>query len=183
MTDEFNIGLTDAEWRKVGAYANSLIQNDMTAGKFQNGKSNLQYINQQYKKYKAAGFKHLKYKQSIANPETGGLIKSKKVAGKRKQKLFGMHGKAIESTNTAFVDMTLTGKLKKSLEIIRNIPNGIECGFTRENAVKIIQGNNRYSRQVVGLSEENVEKVKVFIDNLVFEKLNIHREINIDVKF
>lgn len=87
--DEFSLGLTDTEWRKVGEYANSLIQNDMTAGKFQNGKSNLQYLSEQYKKYKAAGFKHLKYKQSLANPETGGLIRSKEKLRVRNKKVGG----------------------------------------------------------------------------------------------
>lgn len=180
MTDEFNIGLTDTEWRKVGAYANSLIQNDMTAGKFQNGKSNLQYISQQYKRYKANGMRRFTKDTKNGTARAGLNKKTGFTTGKRTGQKIG----TIESTNTAFVDMTLTGQLKKSLDVLRNIPNGIECGFEKHpNALKIIQGNNRYGRQIVGLSDENIQKVKVFIDNLVFEKLNIHREINIEVKF
>lgn len=64
------------------------------------------------------------------------------------------------------------------------IQNGVECGFTRDNAEKIITGNNKYQRQIVGLSEENETKVKRFIDEILISKFgNLERNITIEVKY
>ena len=181
------IGLTPQEWKEVGAYANKLIQNDMTAGKFQNDRSNLQYRSQQYKKYKANAMQLQKYRQSrLVNPETGKVLRNmKKKTEKSKGRLFNYYGKQIESTNTAFVDMTLTGTLKKSLRVVRSWASGVESGYESGNsAVGKIVGNRRYGREVLGLSTENIKKVKDFIQEIMRRHIkDFNQAINIEVKF
>ncbi len=181
------IGLTPQEWKKVGDYANKLIQNDMTQGKFQNNQSNLQYRSQQYKRYKSSGMQLQKFRQSrLVNPETGKVIRNmKKKTKKSKGRLFNYYGKQIDSTNTAFVDMTLTGTLKKSLHVVRSWESGVESGYQPgDNASGKILGNRRYGREVLGLSIENMKKVKEFIQEIMRRHIkDFSQTVNIEVKF
>lgn len=155
--------LTKEDWRKIGAYANKLIQNDFAVGKFQNNRSGLSYRSQEYKRYKVNGMK--------------------KISGQGRLKIY--YGQPIESTNVSFVDMTLTGRLKKSLAIKQDLPNGIRSGYSTsdKNPGKIL-GNRRYGREVLGLSDENQKKVKVLVVELMRAHIkDFNQNINIKVSF
>lgn len=197
------IGLTVSEWKEVGAYANSLIQNDMTEGKFQNGQSGLAYRSAQYKRYKANDMRRLTSGEAThfqVNSQSGIVTKqmhfgsSTKLRLDRKSgklvrantgRLSGYSGKPISSNNTAFVDMTLTGRLKRSLRVVTADRNSVTCGYLNENnAAGKIEGNAKLGRVILGLSPENVTKVKEFIKEIMQRKIQgFNQTINIDIKY
>jgi hypothetical protein len=202
ILNKISVSLTDSEWRQVGTYANSLIQNDMAVGKFQNNQSNLQYRSEAYKRQKASGMMHQKYAQSLYNPETGKLMRGnklkyghmrtgggqsykteKKVKGAKR--LWGYYAAQIASTETSFVNMILTDKLRKSLHVVRTLGNGVESGYEPgDKAEGKILGNRRFGREVLGLSDENIKKVKDFMTELIRKRIEgFNQQINIEVKF
>jgi len=191
MADKINI-LTPQDWRKIGTFANKLIQNDFGEGKFQNNKSNLQYLSQQYKKQKANGMRRVTKGGVLKDFDPSHDYPGKRLYGKKKrvaegkgQRLRGFFGQPIESTNTAFVDMTLTGRLKKSLIVKENLPNGIRSGYsTSDDNPGKIEGNRKYGREVLGLSDENQEKVKDYMIGLMKNHVkDFNQSISIKVTF
>ena len=190
--NDISLGLTPEEWKQVGAYANSLIQNDMVAGKFQNNESGLHYKSKEYVQYKKIGMQRLtkdtkKGRKSVFQ-KTGignGLSDNfrKKIGKSGRLKAYA--GKPISSTNTSYVDMTLTGTLKKSLHVVRAWLQGVECGYRPDDhAAGKIEGNRKLGREILGLSDENQEKVKAFIQQLIEKRVQgFNQKINIDVKF
>lgn len=170
------VKLKTSDWSRMLKLAVQWIQADFKAGKMQDGKSGLKYYSDQYKRYKANGMKQLEYGRSIYNPETGQLMRGKKLKVKTEthkfgnvkvssskklgaKRLWGFYGKVIESKQTAFVDMTLSGNLKKGLHVKATTEQGGTIGYEPEDAKKI-EGNRRYGREVVGMNEENREKLK-----------------------
>lgn len=164
------------DWKTMLQHCVQWMRADFKIGKMQNGKSGLNYYSDQYKRYKANSMKQLKYGRSIYNPETGQLMRGKKLKVKTEthkfgnvkvssskklgaQRLWGSYGKSIESTQTAFVDMTLSGDLKKGLKVKSVTATGGIIGYEPEDAKKL-EGNRRYGREVVGLNEDNQEKLK-----------------------
>jgi hypothetical protein len=191
MLKQFQI-LTDSEWRQVGTYANSLIQNDMAVGKFQNNQSGLQYRSEQYKRQKANSMKRFTKGGKLKDFDPSHDYMGRRLYGKKKKvelgkgkKFTGYYAQTIESTNTAFVDMTLTGRLKKSLHVVRTLGNGVESGYEPgDKAEGKILGNRRFGREVLGLSDENVKKVKEFMTELIRKRIEgFNQQINIEVKF
>ena len=196
MADKINI-LTPQDWRDIGTFANKLIQNDFGEGKFQNNRSNLQYLSQQYKKYKANNMRRLtkggelKYFDPSQDYRGRRYYGSKKALKKGKKgftsgdRINGYYQQPIESTNTAFVDMTLTGRLKKSLIVKENLPNGIRSGYsTSDDNPGKIEGNRKYGREVLGLSDENQDKVKDYMIGLMKNHVKeFNQSISIKVTF
>jgi hypothetical protein len=192
-TTNISIGLTPEDWKQIGAYANSLIQNDMTAGKFQNNKSGLQYLSAQYKRYKANAMRRLTKGGKLKDFDPSHDYKGKRLYGKKKKvdlgkgkRISGLYAQSIESTNTAFVDMTLTGRLKKSLHVVKTFVNGVTCGYNPgDKAEGKIIGNRKYGREVLGLSTENQLKVRQKIVEILKRKVveTTLAQINIEVKF
>lgn len=191
MADKINI-LTPQDWRKIGTFANKLIQNDFAEGKFQNNKSNLQYLSQQYKKQKANGMRRVTRGGVLKDFDPSHDYPGKRLYGKKKRvaegkgkRLSGFYGQPIESTNTAFVDMTLSGRLKKSLHVKENLPNGIRSGYNlTDNNPGKIEGNRKYGREVLGLSDENQEKVKDYMIGLMKNHVKeFNQSISIKVTF
>lgn len=176
------IGLTEEDWKEVGAYANSLVQNDMAEGVFQTptGTSNKPNYNQQYAKYKANGMKRFTVgKEGYFYGKT--YFKNKK-AKKKSERLSGYYG---ISTNrqVGFVNMILTGTLQKALKYVKPFSNGVTCGFEQsDNLIGKLKGANRYNRLLLGLSDKNIAKVKTLIESLLKAK-NIYQVVNIEVKF
>ena len=180
------IELKTSDWKRLLQLCVQWIRADMKLGIMQDGKTNLQYLSQQYKRYKANQMKQLKYGRSLYSPEANKLMRSSKVSKKalkgKGDRLWAYHGKAIESTNTAYVDMTLTGDLKKGLKVKSVNVSGGMIGYEPEDTKKL-QGNRRYGREIVGLNEANKDKLKDEIVE-IFQKnalTILSKDINITV--
>ena len=176
------IGLTNiltlkpSEWKTMLQHCVQNIRVNFKEGKMQNGKSGLQYKPGSYKLYKSLGMKRLT-KTKVKKESTTGIeyLGRKQVYHKTStgygmsntmrqkigtsSKLKAFYAKGIESTQTAFVDMTLSGDLKKGLKVKSVNSQGGVVGYESEDSMKI-EGNRRYGREVVGLNEENQEKLK-----------------------
>ncbi|OGU83148.1 MAG: hypothetical protein A2W11_13105 [Ignavibacteria bacterium RBG_16_35_7] len=156
--------LKTSDWSRMLKLCIQWIQADFKVGKMQDGKSNLQYLSEQYKKYKASGMRRLTKSGKAKAFDPSGDYRGNRLYGKRKatakgRRVSGFYAKSIESTNTAFVDMTLTGNLKKGLHVKAVTEQGGTIGYEPSDAKKL-EGNRRYGREVVGLNEENQEKLK-----------------------
>ena len=162
--DIMNLGLQNilslkpSEWKTMLQHCVQNIRDNFKEGKMQDGKSGLQYKSEQYKKYKANAMKRLT-KTKVKKESTTGIEYLGRKKSKSGKRLSGFYAKAIESTQTAFVDMTLSGDLKKGLKVKSVTAQGGIIGYEPEDAKKI-EGNRRYGREVVGLNEENQEKLK-----------------------
>lgn len=157
------------------------VQEDFKNGIFQNNQSGLKYFSKTYMKYKAnqmrrftkgdgkvftdkegyffgkTYFRNKKAKKwKTITGEHGGTRTMLVHQGKR---LSGFYAKTIESTNTAYVDMTLTGQLKKGLKLKQYINGSWLFGYDPKDADKI-EGNRKYGREVVGLNDKNQEDFK-----------------------
>ena len=175
------IQLTASDWKTMLQHCVQQIRADMKLGIMQDGKTNLQYLSAQYKKYKANKMKQLKYGRGLYDPETNTIMRGK-AKKKGQPRLWNYYGKAIESTNTAYVDMTLTGDLKKGLKVKSVNESGGMIGYEPEDAKKL-QGNRRYGREIVGLNEANKDKLKDEIVD-IFKKNAVtilSKDINITV--
>lgn len=175
--------LSQTFWRSVGQRIVQEIRKDTSQGLFQNDAQNLRYMSKQYMKYKAnemrrftkgegkvwsdkegfafgrTYFQNKKAKKwKIVRGEHGGTRKMLVHQGRR---ISGYEAGGIDSTNTSFVDMTLTGKLGKGLKVKEPIDNGrgIWVGYDPKDAGKIL-GNERYGRYVRGLNTKNQQIVK-----------------------
>ena len=175
------IELKTSDWKRLLQLCVQWIRADMKLGIMQDGKTNLQYLSGQYKKYKENRMKQLKYGRGLYNPETGAIMRGN-VKKKGRPRLWNYYGKAIESTNIAYVDMTLTGDLKKGLKVKSVNESGGMIGYEPEDAKKL-QGNRRYGREIVGLNEANKDKLKDEIVD-IFKKNAVtilSKDINITV--
>lgn len=130
--------LTPAWWKHLGGFIAKWVREDSKKGLFQNNAQHLAYRSRQYKKYKANDMRRF-------------------TDGKRLQ---AYRGQSIESNKTQFVDMTLTGKLKKGLRPRSWTKYSVTMGYNPEDAKKIL-GNKKYNRDVVGLNDKNKRLVKV----------------------
>ena len=191
MADKITI-LNEQDWRKIGTFANKLIQNNFGEGKFQNNKSNLQYLSRQYKLSKSLGMQRLTrdtkkgrkqvYQKTNIGYGVSDVMRNKKGSSKR---LSGYYQQPIISTNTAFVDMTLTGRLRDTLIVKENIPNGIRSGYSiSDNNPGKIEGNRNLGREVLGLSTENQDKTKDYMIGLMKNHVKeFSQSISIKVTF
>ena len=78
-------------------------------------------------------------------------------------------GVSITSTNTSFVDMTLTGQTLRGLKVRVVTENGTTLAFELRDADKII-GNQRphLNRRLVGLNKKNQTTVR----DMVIDEMN-----------
>lgn len=146
--------------KEIGQKTVQDIYEDFKAGLFQNGQSGLQYISQQYKRYKANGMNRFV----------------------KKGRLKAYYGRTIESTNTSYVDMTLTGRLKKGLHLKGFSKGSWLFSYRPEDAGKI-EGNQKYGREVVGLNDKNKELFKSRLISTFDENIRTQlKDIKIVVK-
>lgn len=146
------------EWKTMLQHCVQNMRANFKEGKMQDGQSGLQYKSEQYKKYKANAMKRFT-KTKVKKEKTTGIEYLGRKKSKSGKRLSGSYAKAIESTQTAFVDMTLSGDLKRGLKVKSVSATGGVIGYEPEDAMKI-EGNRRYGREVVGLNEANQEKLK-----------------------
>jgi len=133
-------------WKGIGNQEALMITDDSINGIMQDGMRDLQYISEQYKKYKANGMRAF------------GRGKKKAVAGKR---LNDYQGVSIINTDISKVNMQLTGQTLKGLT--NNIkPHddgmGVTISYDLKDADKIF-GNQDRGRNIVGLRKENQDMI------------------------
>ena len=149
------------DWMRLGELIAKWVRKDMEKGVMQNDTQGHRY-SRQYARYKANEMRRFtdgkRLKQYYASP--------------------------IESTQTSYVDMTLTGRLKRSLQPLRALSNGVRMAFGSENTGKIL-GGQKLGRDVVGLNENNQKKTLEWIASQIDEKIEDweKEEIKINIKF
>ena len=159
-----SIKLTKEQWMRIGGWVAEDVRDDFKDGKFQNDTKNHSYRSEQYKDYKSRAF----------GKKTG--------CGRLKQ----YYSKAIDSTNTAYVDMTATGDLNKSLRPIKATETSVTMEFKSDDprTADKIRGGQALGRDVMGLSRENQRKVAGYIKKEMDEKIRKSTtNIKVNIKF
>jgi len=143
-------------WKSLGTWIANKIRADAGQGVFQ--------TDQPHKKTYSPAYAELKENRM---KKVTGTIQSGKNKGKAKrEKMTAYKGVSITSTNTSFVDMTLTGQTLRGLHIKETTSNGVILSFRPEDVKKII-GNQRphLNRRLVGLNAKNRAKVREMVLN------------------
>lgn len=123
-------------WKRIGGLAIKWIREDARSGKFQNNGSGYRYSKQ-----------YAKYKENDMRRFTDG------------KRLKSHYASSISSHQTNYVDMILTGQTLRGLKV-RSVENdGVTLGYEPADTKKII-GNRARGYDIVGLSQENIAKVK-----------------------
>ena len=138
------VRFTPKFWEKVGGLIPAWVYADCKIGLMQNNGKNYHYKSEQYKKYKANGMKRL-----TTGKTKGGRLSSLK-------------GISIDSTNTSFVDMILTGRTVKSLKPKTSDEVSVTMAYPPDKA-GIVLGNKRRGYNIVGLNKQNIKKVRQLI--------------------
>jgi len=145
-------------WVKVGSWAVNQIRADAQQGIFQ--------TDEPVKKTYSLDYAELKEQRM---QKKVGTIKSGKNKGKTKfEKIKQYKGVSIVSTNTSFVDMTLTGQTLRGLKITETMPNGVQVSFNIRDLWKIV-GNQKpgLNRRLVGLNKKNMKRLQELFINEV----------------
>lgn len=159
------VRFTPKFWLKVGGLIPAWIYADCKIGLMQNNGKGYHYKSEQYKKYKANGMRRFtKGKASDSgaffnNPKAG---KSKKTGFTTGGRLSSLKGIPIDSTNTSFVDMILTGRTVKSLKPKTSDEVSVTMAYPPDKA-GIVLGNKRRGYNIVGLNNQNIKKVRQLI--------------------
>jgi len=144
--------LTKSFWNKLAADFVIKVTDDARAGIMQDGKSNIPYRSEQYKKYKANNMRRL----GRGGKKPG---KNKNTGVSKGGRLKGYEGRQIVNTDVSKVNMELTG------ETFRNYMNGIKVypdstgvaiSYAPQDADKVL-GNQALGRQIVGANKKNTE--------------------------
>ena len=150
---KFNKGF----WVKVGSWAVNQIRSDAQQGIFQTDEPVKTTYSKQYAELKANRMQ----------------TQGKDVKGKSKpEKVKSLKGVSIVSSNTSFVDMTLTGQTLRGLKITETTPNGVQVSFNIRDLWKIV-GNQKpgLNRRIVGLNKKNREALIKIEDNQVSQAI------------
>ena len=156
------LNLSPSWWKRLGGFIAKWVREDFSRGVFQNDMQRLPYLSKQYTDYKSR--------------------RMQTKSGNKRLKAY--YAQPIESHQVSFVDMTLTGKLKKSLRPVKSDKLSVTMGYspTDKNPEKII-GNERYGRVVMGLNEKNQDKAFDMLLKEIDSKILdwVKEDININV--
>ena len=139
-----------AFWKSVGSWIVNKIRADAGQGVFQTDQPHKKTYSKDY-----ADIKENRMKKAV------GTIQSGKNKGKvKREKMEQYKGVSIASTNTSFVDMTLTGQTLRGLHVKDSTVSSVTLSFRPEDVKKIV-GNQRpgLNRRLVGLNRKNQEHV------------------------
>lgn len=146
-------------WKRIGKLVTQWIYKDAQQGMFQNGKRD-NYRSEQYKKYKANNMRRF---------TDGKRLKTK-------------YATSVSSNETSFVNMILSGQLFRGLKVKSFDNTGVVVGYDPKDAMKI-EGNRPYGREVLGLRDENIQKVKDELMNGLSDELKKEmKDINIIIR-
>lgn len=81
-----------------------------------------------------------------------------------------------ESTRTSFVDMCLTGDLKRGMKVTNATTEGFEIVFNSNDTDKIEFNEEKYGRRIAYLNDKNCEELAIMIANEIGN--NIAEQIN-----
>jgi|GEM_PF-2956404 len=175
-------------WKKEGQKIRGWIISDAKNGIFQNGRGLKSYISEQYKRYKENGMRRFTRGGALKDFDPSFDYPGKRLYGskrgtKRGEKISGLKGVSVKSTNTSFVDMTLTGRLLEGLHVESANDSGVTMSYNEEDRGKI-EGNRGLDREVVGLNEENIEKLRQDVIQEFQKNMSevFSKDININVK-
>jgi len=166
-------------WSAIGQQAIKLIRFDAGQGVFQQDKG-IQHkkdYSTDYARLKERRFTYAtkkRFKMNEGGMEYAGMGKERvRISdGKKGQRMAAYKGIAIASTNTSFVDMTVTGQTLRGLKIRAVDENSVTLGYEPKDAMKIL-GNARppYNRVLVGLNDKNHNKIANLIFDIISERL------------
>lgn len=169
--------------------ASRLIDDDAKNGIMQNGNT-YGYKSKTYMKYKANDMRRFtnnksnnksktkKEKQSV-NSQVGTNDKQKPTSNKSKNKsnnkskvkkkkqsvnprLKAYKGLTIESNETSFVNMTVTGRALKGLHVSSATTNNAVLSYKQRDVMKVI-GNKNRGYDILDIRTENMEKLKELV--------------------
>lgn len=146
---KFNKGF----WVKVGSWVVNQIRSDAQQGIFQTDEAVKTTYSKQYAELKANRMQ----------------TQGKDAKGKSKpEKVKSLKGVSIVSTNTSFVDMTLTGQTLRGLKVTETMPDGVQVAFNIRDLWKIV-GNQKpgLNRRLVGLNNKNMKRLQELFINEV----------------
>jgi hypothetical protein len=172
ITTNYDKAITKLEktWKRIGKLVTQCIREDAIDGVFQNGRSDT-YRSEQYKKYKRNDMRRYTtgegqtfsdksgyfFGTTFFRNEKANLRKGQQITTGKRLKAY--QGVSITSRETSFVNMILTGQLFRGLKVKSYDETGVTIGYDSKDAMKIV-GNRAYGREVVGLNDDNIKKVK-----------------------
>jgi hypothetical protein len=150
-----DINISAQLMKEVGLKEKELIRRDSLKGISQDatGSKFGAYKSEQYKRYKAEWMRHRT------------TMKGQKRSHNKGTLLKGVS--SVISNETAFVNMTLTGKMAEGLHIESVKENEVIMSYLPRDAGKII-GNQVLGRDVVGLNKANVE----IVGDMIFQEMS-----------
>ena len=172
------IKITVDQWNKIGQYVVGKIRQDALQGEMQNDTSGHQYT-REYALIKARSFRYATsrvYKQNVANAKSIGIYAQakdsiKKAGGKKGNRYKGYESLPL-NTNTAFVNLTLTGDMLKSLQVVESLTteDGCTLAYGQDQTKKIL-GNKKRGYDVTTLSTENRKIIHDLIRKAIVKNL------------
>jgi len=174
--------LTKEFWTDIGQFAINRIIEDARNGIFQteSGKSNKDYYNKQYAKYKMNAFRRFRSKYKGRTIIASKLKKSAKGGYENANtNLKALRGKTVRNTNTDVVNMELTGETFDGFSVKHSDEVSVTVGFLTKDSKKIIGNEEKYNRKLTGLNPANIELIK----NAIVQELekNLEKVFNEDI--
>jgi len=158
-------------WVKVGSWAVNQIRSDAQQGIFQTDEPVKKTYSTEYAQLKERRFTHNTKRRYVVNEggmEYGSKDVFRKKDGRKGERYEQFKGVSIVSTNTSFVDMTVTGQTLRGLKITETTPNGVQVSFNIRDLWKIV-GNQKpgLNRRLVGLNNKNMKRLQELFINEV----------------
>lgn len=166
-----DINISAQLMKEIGLKEKEIIRRDSLKGISQDttGSKFGAYKSASYKKYKAEWMRHRTTMNGPKRKHNKGTL------------LKGVS--SVISNETAFVNMTLTGKMAEGLHIESVKENEVVMSYLSKDAGKII-GNQALGREVVGLNKDNIE----IVGDMIFKEMSkniddwAREDINITIK-
>jgi len=181
MNINFNINFdrivrfTQRFWIKVGSELVKRIRADAGQGKFQTDEPVKTTYSLGYARLKERRFKHTTKRRYAVNQ--GGMEYGKKDVfrkknGRKGERYEAYKGVSIASTNTSFVDMTVTGQTLRGLHVKESSNKNVLLSYQEKDAMKIIGNQERgLNRRLVGLNRKNQKVVEEMIIDAIQEAI------------
>jgi len=160
-------------WIKVGSELVKRIRADAGQGKFQTDEPHKATYSPGYARLKERRFKHATKRRYAVNQggmEYGQKEVFRKKNGRKGERYSAYKGVSIVSTNTSFVDMTVTGQTLRGLHVKESSNKNVLLSYQTKDAAKIIGNQERgLNRRLVGLNRKNQKVVEEMIISAIQE--------------
>ena len=149
-----------SQWKRLGEFISNWIREDAQQKILQGKKLSDKYRSSQYIKYKANDMRRF-------------------TDNKRLKAYFAQ---PITSNETSSVNMTLTGKMLRSLRPRRANRLGVSIGVNKEHEGKILGNRDKFQREVLTLNQKNQDKaLEWLLDSVIDPELKRWGRKNITV--